>query len=304
VEPSAAWSDAWVGCELDLLSKGRSPSTISNRRIAVMSLARHATAEGLDPGQVTKTWLQRYLVAQARGRRGNGYLSVWEECRQFWLWWADESGNDSPMDGIGRPRQVETEVPILTLKQLDQVMDACKGRTLLDLRNRAILLLLADSGLRRSELCALNVEDVDVKGRTVVVHHGKGDKPRVTTMGETAAQALWRYLRARGGPKDGPLFTAASRTPGTRLTPGGLSQALTAIGNAAGVPGLRAHRFRHSWAHYSKAAGMQESNLMTLGGWTTTEMLRRYGRSLAAERAVEAGRSFSVSASLRKGTPR
>jgi integrase/recombinase XerC len=298
IEPAPGWIDIWTGYELHLLSLGRSSSTVRNRHSAVIPLARHATAEGLDPSSITREWMQRYLIEQRKSRKGNGYATLFEDLKQFWAWYADERGTASPMKGIGRPRLVETKVPVLSREQLNTVMAACSSRTLLASRDRALLMLMVDSGLRRTEVTQLDVEDVDLKRRTIVVRHGKGDRPRVTTMGDTAAQALWRYLSARGGVKEGPLFTGRT---GRRLTPSGLSQAVSAIGRRAGVAGLRPHLFRHAWAHFSKAAGMQEGDLMQLGGWTNTAMLARYGRSLAQERAIDAGRLHAVSSTLGKG---
>lgn len=263
-----------------------------------MPLARHATAEGLEPASITRAWMQRYLVEQRKRRKGNGYATLFEDVKQFWAWYAAEHGTTSPVQGIGRPRLVETAVPVLTREQLNAVMASCSSRTKLAARDRALLMLMVDSGLRRTEVTQLDVEDVDLKRRTISVRHGKGDKPRVATMGDSAAQALWRYLSARGGVKEGPLFTGRT---GSRLTPSGLSQAIKAVGRRAGVDGLRPHLFRHAWAHYGKAAGMQEGDLMTLGGWNSTAMLSRYGRSLAQERAIDAGRLHAVSATLGKG---
>jgi integrase len=57
--------------------------------------------------------------------------------------------------------------------------------------------------------------------------------------------------------------------------------------------------FRHSWAHYSLAAGVGESNLMQLAGWSSADMLRRYGAVLAQERAIAAARAVQVGQVMR-----
>lgn len=67
------------------------------------------------------------------------------------------------------------------------------------LRDRAIILLLLDTGLRASELCALEVVDVDFKSGRVTVKHGlaggaKGRKGRGVFLGKTNRKTLWRYL--------------------------------------------------------------------------------------------------------------
>lgn len=56
-------------------------------------------------------------------------------------------------------------------------------------------------------------------------------------------------------------------------------------GRQAGVAGLRPHLFRHAWTHYNLASGMQEHDIMALGGWSSSQQLGRYGAALQAQRA-------------------
>ncbi len=131
-------------------------------------------------------------------------------------------------------------------------MAVCSGTSRQAVRDRALLLVLVDSGVRRSEVSQLDWNDVDLKARTIHIRHGKGDKPRVTTMGDACAKALWQLSRLQGGAGDAPAFRGRS---GARLTPSGIYQAIASIGDRAGVEGLHPHRFRHSWAHYLKLGG-------------------------------------------------
>ena len=57
--------------------------------------------------------------------------------------------------------------------------------------------------------------------------------------------------------------------------------------------------FRHTWAHAYLAAGLGESSLMRLAGWSDASMLRRYGAVLAQERAIAAGRAIQVGQVMR-----
>ena len=125
------------------------------------------------------------------------------------------------MAGIPRPGGQSAVVPVLAPEQIAEVLRACTGDTPAEtLRNLAIVWLMLESGLRRFEVCALDVADMDLKGRTASVRHGKGNRARVVVFGDSSAQALQRWLRKRG--KDaGPLFVSVR---GERLTPGGLIQ--------------------------------------------------------------------------------
>lgn len=104
VEASPGWADAWIGFDLDMQFKNRSINTIANRKCNVSILAKHATADGITgPDQVTRIWLQQYLLRQAKDRKGNGYTSLFQDLTAFWTWWSDDAEKLSPMTKIPRP---------------------------------------------------------------------------------------------------------------------------------------------------------------------------------------------------------
>lgn len=288
-----AWEDAWLGFELSMLSQDRSAGTIKNRRSTFTILARHAAAAEIgDPALVTKSWLQRYMVRQIAERKNSGAANHYQGIKSFWTWYAAEHETASPVKGIPRPGGEAPSPAVLGAAQLEAVLTAC-GKSWMGLRNRAILLLMIESGLRRMEIIGLDLDDIDLKARTAVVRRGKGGKARVAVFGALTAEALHRYIRVRNTEtRHGPeLFTSLRRD---RMSLSGISQTLSRIGEAAGVPGLRPHLFRHAWAHYSLSAGMQEHDLMELAGWTTTKQIGRYGKALAQQRAIAAGRAVQV----------
>jgi integrase/recombinase XerC len=71
------------------------------------------------------------------------------------------------------------------------------------------------------------------------------------------------------------------------LRPNGIKILLKRLGEAAGIDGLHAHRWRHNYAHEWKLAGGDTGDLMLLLGWASDDMPRHYGASAAAERAQE-----------------
>jgi len=163
-EMSATWAEASEGFELNLRAHDRARGTISNRRCSFRIMARHATYAGLDPETVTDKWMTKYLIDQREDRRGNGFTSLFEDLRGFWLWWTAESGKPNPMADFPRPRTVIEQTHVLTPNELNDILATSAGRDFQDLRNRAMLLTFMDSGLRRFELAALDLDDVDLKG--------------------------------------------------------------------------------------------------------------------------------------------
>jgi integrase/recombinase XerC len=108
-------------------------------------------------------------------------------------------------------------------------------------RDRAIHELLYGSGLRVSELCGLDVGDVE--GDFVHVRRGKGGKARLVPIGAQARLALDAYLAAREGGE--ALFTNAR---GGRLTPRSVQRNLKKWAGVSGVAGATPHTLRHSFA--------------------------------------------------------
>lgn len=149
-------------------------------------MARHATEAGKAPSGIAKIWMRQYLLAQKDSRQGNGFTTLYEDLRQFWSWFAREEGTTSPMTGIARPQTVVTDVPVRTSEQLKVILAACSASTYDALRDRAIILVLLQSGIRRAELAALDWGDFDSREGTLLIRHGKGDKPRVAVIGEAA----------------------------------------------------------------------------------------------------------------------
>jgi integrase/recombinase XerD len=141
-------------------------------------------------------------------------------------------------------------------------------------RDRAIILLLLDTGLRANELCTLRIQDVNLKKRELIVF-GKGDKERVLPFDASTGQALWLYLTSReaADPRvDEPLFVS-SNTPLDRFQ---LRRLLVRIGDRAGVSGVHPHRFRHTFAiNYLRNQG-DIYTLQAMLGHTSLDMVRRY----------------------------
>jgi integrase/recombinase XerD len=145
----------------------------------------------------------------------------------------------------------------------------------LALRNKAVLLLLLDTGLRASELCKLRIADADLKNRRIKVM-GKGAKERILRFSANTATAIWRYLCMRDDSTKvpgRPLFvTNANR----RITRVNLYHTIQRIGERVGLAGANVHPFRHPYAiQYLRNGGNPYALQMSLGH-STMEMTKRY----------------------------
>jgi len=150
-------------------------------------------------------------------------------------------------------------LPNFNRDAIEKIIDYCSvaGTSLLEFRDRAFILTLADTGLRISEACSLRRGDLDWKeGRALII--GKGDKQAVVRFSNRAMMALRDYLTARSN-LDGatgkplaslPLFSRHDKGAGKKIKPvrpGGMWHAIKEFARNADVPpeAIRIHDFRH-----------------------------------------------------------
>jgi site-specific recombinase XerD len=141
-------------------------------------------------------------------------------------------------------------------------------------RNRALLFVLLDTGMRAAELCGLHINDVDLKARHVKVM-GKGSKERLIPFSAQTGQILWRYIALRKDETVNAVLFPSART-GRELPPRELWHVVSRIGRRAGVADVHPHRFRHTFAiQYLRNKG-DVYTLQAILGHTTLDMVRRY----------------------------
>ncbi len=170
-----------------------------------------------------------------------------------------------------------------------QAMLDTAGKDFSGLRLRALLLTLADTGLRVSELCGLTIADVSLDEQTMKVL-GKGNKERMVAFGKVTRQALSAYLSRRGdaGGND-RIFVTCYGDPMTRQR---VHRLLADCGTKANVSDVTPHNFRRFFAREFVAGGGDCFVLQKALGHTSLEMSRRYCE-LASVDVLDAQRRLS-----------
>ena len=243
------------------VERGLSPNTVS---AYARDVAEFLAAADLAPRAVRPDDIERYLVQRAAGDAstslsmtgGPAKLSkrsqarLLSSLRSFFDWLILEGERpDNPCDRVEAPKLGRYLPEVLSVEEVERILDSVTGSDWRALRDRAILEILYGCGLRVSEACGLLISHVYLaEGFVRVV--GKGNKERLVPLGEMAADAFRAYLDARPQAAepafDDIAFLNKNGRPLSRVAIFNLvkNQALIAGVNKEISP----HTFRHSFA--------------------------------------------------------
>lgn len=281
----------------DLRSRSMSDNTRNIYELAARLHARWAahTLDG-DLTEVTKNDIKAYVVWMkevARKRNGDpyseGYINnQFRAIQQFYKWLAAEEDIANPILDIAPPKVHQKLVPVLEDGQIDALLARYEKKADFDSRrNYALIRLFLYSGVRLAEMTRIRVDDLSLETGSAKVT-GKGNKQRIVKFDAKTVKALDRYLRVRAKHKmaklDALWLGSNHRPP---VTPNGIRQLVRKAARDIGFH-LFPHQFRHTFAHVWLDSGESEGDLMELMGWTSPQMLRRYGASARSARAQRA----------------
>lgn len=218
------------------------------------------------------------------GWSGGAQASMWRVLRAFWRWLDAEELLTSRQQRffaaqrIPRPREQQVIREIYSDDQIAALLSACASSNLEEQhRNRAIILLLLESGMRVSELCSLTFERVE-RRQARIDAKGGGERWVFWGPGANAEVNLYKLYTKR---REGILFLQlADRSRGKPLTPDAVRSLIKRLAEHAGVtlPARPVHALRHTFARRALAAGIDGYYLQQLLGHSSTDTTARYVR--------------------------
>jgi site-specific recombinase XerD len=281
--------------EIHLRAQRKSANTVNVYAGGVRRFLAWCQATGTSPALDRPTVAAHIADLLGGGAEANTAAVRQLALRRFAAWLVEEGELDAnPLAGL-KPVKVDSKVvPVLTEKQLRELLTACQGKSLQDRRDEALVRLLAETGLRAGEAVALEVSHVDLASGTLLVVRGKGGKGRIVPFGPQTARALDRYLRARRQHRLADTSALWLGDRGRRFTYDALYKALVRRAELAGLNGFHPHVLRHTAAHRWLAAGGSEGGLMAVASWARRDMLDRYAAATASERAAAEAKSLNL----------
>src|SRR3989344_5622572 len=233
------------------IEKGRSRKTIDNYERYLRRFLSFADIKR--PADITDDLVRKYRIwlnRQNLGRITQNYHLI--ALRMFLKYLVRRDIPSLTADKIELAKIGERQIDLIEEDDLDRLLKSPEGESLKSLRDKAILELLFSTGLRVSELCALDRESVNLKKDEFSVR-GKGSKIRVVFLSESAKKAIQLYLDRRGdvhpalfvrSGKDGSTVKAS-----TRLTSRSIQRIIHHYAIKSGISKkVTPHTLRHLFA--------------------------------------------------------
>lgn len=252
------------------------------------------------PEQVLEEHIIAFIIHKRNTCNGTSIYTYFIHVRA-WFNWMLARGiiSQSPFAMLKKPILPKTIIKPITPEQVDMLLACCTNLSY-GIRDRAIIMLIFDSGLRRSEVCKIKLEDINFKKRSIHVM-GKGSKERLVAIGERTKEAILNYLFIR---KDTLpwLFISRYMLNPAPLTPDAVTHMVSKMFKRAGITGVKRgpHTLRHSFATTSILNGANLFELQALLGHSELDMTKKYARTIDCLKAVEHHHAFSPADRLKR----
>lgn len=249
-------------------TEGKSERTIN---LYKLHLTRMLQTLNMAVDKITENDLFVYLAKYKKDNDvSNAYLDNIRLVFSSFFGWLNAKGYipKNPTAGL-EPIKIEKKIKQpFSDEELEKLRRICNQE-----RDLALIEFLYSTGVRVSELVALNRNDIDFYGKNVVVY-GKGSKERETYLNAASCLHLKAYLDSRDD--DNEALFVSERAPHMRITVAGVEKILRRIGKDAGVEKVHPHRFRRTMATNVLKKGMPLEEVKELLGHTKLDTTMIY----------------------------
>ena len=284
------------GYQLCAITEGKSPNAITIVTNSVSYFQDFLTSQGIstDVTQVSHHEIRAFILhlqqkrcfsghrfnhAQDRGLSGHTINCYLRSLRIFFSWLVSEGIIEAnPFERVKIPRPPRKVIPAFSDSQIQQLLNAIDTRTAEGYRDYTIILTLLDTGLRVSELCGLELDNLWLEDGMLKVL-GKGNKERLIPIGKQVQRLLWRYInRCRPEPAGANRDFLFLTREGRPLTKDRVEKIIGYYGRKAELKGVRCspHTLRHTAAVKFLRNGGDVFSLQRMLGHASLEMTRRY----------------------------
>ena len=249
---------------LFLLSRQVSEASGGTLRFYSVKLAKFLTE--VNPDKAREHDIERFLLQSSNVGNRHAYFRA---IRTFYNWRERNFSLASPMNYMKAPKLGKLILPSLTEEQVLTLIAQAQSP-----RDKAIIALATESGLRLSELAAVKPQDINWQTNTIKTL-GKGNKEGYAPFGQLSHESLKAWL-AQYQP-NGNVWG---------MNKWGITSMLRRLEVATGLP-CNPHTFRRTFACLLRKAGVYTMTIKDLGRWESLEMVQRYTRSVTFEDSMK-----------------
>jgi len=268
--------DAWAGKRhpqkdyLSLFLQSRQAMGVSPRTLGFYTERLTKFTAHVDYLKASRHDIERFLNSIPSNQYGLGTRhATFRALKTFYRWLRAEHGHSNPMERMAAPILGKPILPSLSRDQVEELLQSAGNY-----RDKAIIALFTESGLRLSELARVRATDINWHNRNIRVI-GKGRKEAYAPFGDMSQECLRAWL-AEYQP-NGNIWG---------LNYWGIAEMLKRLQRQTGLP-CNPHTFRRTFACLLRKAGVDCLTIRDLGRWESVQMVERYTRSFGFSDAMK-----------------
>lgn len=234
--------------------------------------------------ELNNTVVRNFLAYRSESDVSRASLAQWiAALKTFFLYLKEHQGEETKHLSEFKPPKINRKIPrVLSLGEIEKLINNIQGQGFIPCRDRAILEFFYSTGARISEVCSLNVEQLDLTQGIARVF-GKGSKERLVLLGSKAVDSLKQYLSIRGATNKNSINTLFLNARGGALSIRGCFKIIKQYCEHLHILDVSPHTFRHTFAthlldHGADLRSVQEllghENLSTTQIYTKVSLQR------------------------------
>jgi site-specific recombinase XerD len=255
-------------------AEGLAEQTLQEYLRHLRGFARYLDGNLLD---ATRHDLESHVTAEMNRLSPASAAYTTRALKRFYRWLREEQEIEvNPAERLKTPKVPEPVTKIAAQQDVFKMMSLCRPGKMFasfnERRDLALIHMLRSGGLRVGEASRVQLQDIDVSMRAIVVRKSKTGKPRIAAVDGPAARAISAYIRRLDPSDTGVVWRTED---GAHLTLDGVKQAFERRANRAEVD-VTPHQVRRAFAGDFMRRGGSQTALQALAGWSSPRMVDRY----------------------------
>jgi site-specific recombinase XerD len=244
--------------------------------------------------QITPNELREFIRLLQENHNPGGVAAHYRAVRSF-LHWVELEAEvitwQNPCRRVRMPRVDMQPLEPVEISAIRRLLETTRIRSISSIRDKAIILFLADTGCRAKEILSTDISDYEIATGQVLIRESKNRRPRIVFCSQPTRRAIREYLLSRND-ESLALF---SNKQGERLEYGGLRSLLERRSRMAGLKkAVTPHQFRRFFALETLRAGADTVSVSRLLGHSNLATVERYLRQTAGDLAGVHSRTSPV----------